>query len=263
MSRGRGKPRIGDEPGEMKPAKRRQAGFAVGYLAESERPWVSLIFLAPFVIAYQLYATGWLTPAQGISPSVGVQITAFLLVEQFFALFGASGACLPPVALIALLLLAHFLRRDPCRFHVKSLLLMGIESIGWALPLLAMGWLLARFLPLGTGLGRSASVLLALGAGIYEEMIFRLAGVTLLNLLIVRLFHARPKPAAVLIVLTSGIVFALYHYLSPAETFRARTFLFRATAGAYFGLLYLLRGFGVTAGSHAAYDLVVVSLLMA
>jgi membrane protease YdiL (CAAX protease family) len=64
-----------------------------------------------------------------------------------------------------------------------------------------------------------------------------------------------------LALLVSGLLFALYHYLSPYEHFQLRTLVFRTLAGGYFGLLYLLRGFGVTAGSHSAYDLAVLLLL--
>jgi hypothetical protein len=48
--------------------------------------------------------------------------------------------------------------------------------------------------------------------------------------------------------------------LSPLEHFQWRSFLFRTAAGTYFGLLFLFRGFGITAGSHAAYDILILFL---
>jgi membrane protease YdiL (CAAX protease family) len=55
----------------------------------------------------------------------------------------------------------------------------------------------------------------------------------------------------------SSILFAAYHYLGQ-EAFHWRTFAFRTAAGAYFGAIFVLRGFGVTAGAHAAYDVILV-----
>jgi membrane protease YdiL (CAAX protease family) len=92
-------------------------------------------------------------------------------------------------------------------------------------------------------------------------MVFRLLGVTLLSLILRDLLGLPNRWALGLVLLTSGILFSLYHYLSPDEHFRSSTFIFRTAAGTYFGLLYVLRGFGITAGTHAAYDLVVVVLL--
>ena len=51
----------------------------------------------------------------------------------------------------------------------------------------------------------------------------------------------------------------LYHYLGP-ETFTWKTCLFRTLAGIYFGGIFICRGFGVTAGCHAIYDIMILSL---
>ena len=61
--------------------------------------------------------------------------------------------------------------------------------------------------------------------------------------------------------LISGILFSAYHYLSPEEPpFRLHTFVFRSLAGIYFGILFMTRGFGITAASHSAYDIFVLML---
>jgi hypothetical protein len=41
------------------------------------------------------------------------------------------------------------------------------------------------------------------------------------------------------------------------------SFVFRATAGVFFAGLFVVRGFGITVGSHAAYDLLVGILIPA
>src|SRR5213079_1728732 len=95
-------------------------------------------------------------------------------------------------------------------------------------------------------------VVLSLGAGVYEELVFRLIAFTLLNVLLIDLWKLRKPHAYLWMVLISAVTFALYHYLGT-ERFGWRTFAFRTAAGIYFGLLFLLRGFGITAVAHAGY----------
>jgi hypothetical protein len=62
-----------------------------------------------------------------------------------------------------------------------------------------------------------------------------------------------------LLVVLSASLFSAYHYLG-SETFHWRIFVFRMAAGVYFAAIFLFRGFGLTAGSHIAYDLLVALL---
>jgi membrane protease YdiL (CAAX protease family) len=72
------------------------------------------------------------------------------------------------------------------------------------------------------------------------------------------------KPAASLIggaVLTS-LAFAAAHYVGPlGDDWQLGSFVFRFLAGGFFAVLFLLRGFGIAAGSHAGYDILVGVLL--
>jgi membrane protease YdiL (CAAX protease family) len=95
------------------------------------------------------------------------------------------------------------------------------------------------------------------GAGIYEEFLFRLC---LLPLLVAGLRVTRlPAPIAIVVaVVANSALFSAAHYIGPAgEPFEQFSFLFRAVAGSYFAVLCLSRGFGITVGAHAAYDLLV------
>jgi hypothetical protein len=238
----------------------RPASDRSGYLAESERPWGSLCFLLPLMAVYGLYAAG-VIGAQSGGPPANQHITAFLLVEELFEMLGATGRHLPAVALAVLLLIGQVARKNPWTLHVSTLIGMAAESLFWGLPLVVLGWVMARYLPLAGSGTHGNIVVLALGAGIYEEMLFRLIGVNFLNTLLRKGFGLPRSVAIPSILILSGVGFSLYHYLSPSEQFAWRPFLFRTLAGGYFGLLYLLRGFGVTAGSHSAYDLIVVTIL--
>jgi membrane protease YdiL (CAAX protease family) len=120
--------------------------------------------------------------------------------------------------------------------------------------------LLSQYLPLMTGQGDWATLfVLSLGAGIYEEMVFRLVALTLLHLLLIDVLRVNKTWSYLLMVLISSLAFAFYHYLGT-ESFAWRSLVFRTVAGVYFAGLFLVRGFGVTAFSHSCYDILVISL---
>jgi membrane protease YdiL (CAAX protease family) len=54
------------------------------------------------------------------------------------------------------------------------------------------------------------------------------------------------------------VLFSLAHYVGPlGDTLDLHSFTFRFLAGVFFALLFEARGFGIAAGSHAAYDILV------
>jgi membrane protease YdiL (CAAX protease family) len=96
-----------------------------------------------------------------------------------------------------------------------------------------------------------------LGAGIYEELLFRLILITAAVWLI-GLWLPDKRKIAVLAVIASSLLFAAAHYVGAAgDEFGWFSFSFRFFAGVFFALLFLYRGFGITAGSHALYDIIV------
>jgi membrane protease YdiL (CAAX protease family) len=103
-------------------------------------------------------------------------------------------------------------------------------------------------------------IVLSVGAGIYEELVFRLAAFTLLTILLVDVLQMKRGWAVLLMVVVSAVLFAKYHYQDGGETFAWQTFAFRTGAGIYFGALFCRRGFGVTCGAHSAYDIMAVLL---
>lgn len=102
-----------------------------------------------------------------------------------------------------------------------------------------------------------------LGAGVYEEMLFRLCLIPA-TYLVLRVLLVPRRPAIFLSVVATSVLFSLAHYAGPAaDQFTWFSFVFRATAGVFFAVLFVVRGFGVTAGSHAAYDVIVGVLIPA
>ncbi len=231
---------------------------AFNYLGRSEMPLISLVFLLPLIVLYEVGTRYFTTAARHGRDE---QIIAFNLMQRFFAFVGADGRHLPAMSVAGVLLAWHIARKDSWEIDIRVLLGMAVESGLLTIPLILLGIALPRYFPLAAVAGpRADRLILALGAGVYEEFFFRLALFALLSLLLRDLLKAGRTATHLLVVATSAISFSAYHYLSPNEHFQLQTFIFRTIAGAYFGVVFLMRGFGITAGSHCFYDLFITLL---
>jgi membrane protease YdiL (CAAX protease family) len=227
-----------------------------GYFARAEAPLTSLLFLLPLIVLYEV-GTRYISATSHHGEQ---RIIAFNLLQQFFGLFGATGRYLPALAVVGILLAWHIARQDPWEARLGTVAGMSIESFVLAVPLILMGFVAARYWSLAaSSIPASNLIVLSIGAGIYEELVFRLMALTLLHLVLIDILGMKKPAGCLLMVLLSSIAFSAYHYLGT-ERFVWQTFVFRTAAGLYFGTIFVFRGFGITAGSHAAYDVLIVLL---
>ena len=105
-------------------------------------------------------------------------------------------------------------------------------------------------------------IVTGIGAGIYEELVFRLILICLLMLLLEDLSGmSRPKSVIGAVVISAALFSAHHHVFfvngrfGAGEVFSLGRFMFRTLAGVYFAVLFAVRGFGVTAGTHAFYNI--------
>jgi len=118
-----------------------------------------------------------------------------------------------------------------------------------------------RALAAGTGLDGDAlsRLTLSLGAGLYEELLFRVVIVALLANGFRLLFGVSRMAAGIAATVIGALLFSAFHYVGPlGEPLQLESFVFRALAGLAFSGLYLTRGFGITAWTHALYDVAVL-----
>ncbi len=240
-----------------RPAAADSAGGSAGrwlnaYFKRSELPLHSLAFLLPAMVLFQIGTS--LHPANPI---------AFRMLELFFHQLGATGRFIPFLFVMGILLVWHIVRKDPWKVRLETLWGMLLESWMLAIPLLALGAGVARWnihVPLFADASQwRDNTVLSLGAGIYEEFVFRLVLMTLISMVLADLLIVHKSLSNLLMVLISAAAFSLYHYLG-SEAFQLRSFIFRTVAGIYFAGLFLTRGFGVTAGCHIAYDITIVTV---
>lgn len=136
-----------------------------------------------------------------------------------------------------------------------SLILLVIRYVLWFVPGLGPG-LAVETLPDRAPL---EILVISAGAGLHEEFVFRAGLMAGLALLLEQRIARRAAWTVALVV--SSLVFAGVHHLGPAgEEFTVVAFVYRMLAGAYFGVIYQLRGFAVAAWTHSLYDLYVLTV---
>jgi membrane protease YdiL (CAAX protease family) len=152
---------------------------------------------------------------------------------------------------------------------------MSVESIGFGLLLLGIGklqgpWISQPNVLLGLPnlnvdpqtSERFGRVVSFVGAGIYEECIFRLMIYTIL-LYILDCGNLAQFVTIPIAIVLSAVIFSAAHHMGPfGEPYNPHLFLFRFQAGVFFALLYQLRGIGIAVGTHAFYDVLVGSALV-
>jgi membrane protease YdiL (CAAX protease family) len=225
---------------------------AVGYWTLSRMPLTSLVFALPLVLAYE---GGVLALGRG-SPRNGADVWLRQLLDS--AGFGAY-FLLPALTVIGLLAWQH-IEYDRWRFSAAVLAGMAVECLLWAAALIGVARLQGRFWPLAADLGGEgvfARLVAFCGAGLYEEVLFRLLLLPLLAWCAARIGFS-PTASGVLALVGSSLLFSLAHYVGPlGDQFAVYSFTFRFLAGLFFALLFLIRGFGIVAGTHAIYDILV------
>jgi len=222
----------------------------------------NLVFLLPLVAVYEL---ALVVHARSLSGAMIDRVIARQILHYCFALLGATSLYLPGLALIVFLAAGQIASKDTWEIHGWTLGWMTVESLLLAVPLLVLSHIMSSYSHLaglaggGVANGWSARLLLSLGAGIYEELLFRFILITFLVMLLRDSLKLPEAPVMFSAVLLTAVAFSLYHYLG-GETFVWSKFAFRMVAGGYLAGVFILRGFGITVGCHALYDLMAMTL---
>jgi Type II CAAX prenyl endopeptidase Rce1-like len=113
------------------------------------------------------------------------------------------------------------------------------------------------------GMSTIRLIVLSFGAGLYEELVFRVVLVGGLFYIFKLLFEGRTG-AYIMAALLGAVAFSAVHYMGTlGDPFDPASFTFRFLFGLALNFLYLARGFGIAAWTHALYDVLVVTQLAA
>jgi hypothetical protein len=232
------------------------------YWELTRAPRYSLTFAIPLLLLYELLAMGL---NQG--SALGIRNGADVLLRSLAStVLGDRGPMLFG-ALVALILVTIAIRdrhRAGAGLRPRFFVLMLVESAFLAIAFgFVVGIVTAQLLnALPTmSIGQPAQMdwpvvfMVSLGAGVYEELVFRVLLVSGLLLGARTLFGVGKGTATVFAVIVGALVFSAFHYIGPyGDPLELPSFTFRTVAGLAFSGLYVTRGFGITAWTHALYD---------
>ena len=229
----------------------------MSYLHHSRSALYSFIFTLPL---FFIYEAGILFLSN--EDIVIIRNGADFLLKNILESFGIFGLySLGIVFFIGFLVsyIIYFRSDDNKNIKAEYLFIMLLESIFWSVILY---FLLSKFmLVLMNPIGKTIiqQVTLAIGAGIYEEFLFRVILISGLSFVIGFIFLWDDILVKMSALIVSAAIFSAFHFFGDyGDFFSIELFLIRFVAGIILGLLYYFRGFGITATSHSIYDLIVL-----
>lgn len=239
-----------------KSAPKRRLARKDGYLEWTRDPAVGLFSVLPLWVCYE-WLRFLLAPNERNGAEALISDVARLIGPTAFT--GLRFLFMVAVVISAMLLVR---RRVP---WLRVTLVTALEGTVYALVLGPVAAALAassqRLLQVASeepSRTLMQNIVGSIGAGIFEEVVFRLVLMSVLALLLVRAASAfgLPKVAGIAAaVLLSSVVFSLFHHLGPsAPLFSQQQFMFRTFAGIVLGVMFAVRGIGVCVYAHAMYD---------
>jgi hypothetical protein len=276
------------------------------YLDRTSRPIYALAFLLPFIVFYELGTIFINTNVLRHYWQGRVIAFAWVQRCLEYLGFASKLAWVTtPLAVVVILIALQLASRKSWRLRARDLAPMAVECILLAIPLIVLGLLLSSSPGPQTDLDQHADlsiktqiealpncaslpdappssgaetpttaatrliadIVTGIGAGIYEELVFRLILICALMLLFQNILRLSHNNAIVLSVLVSAGLFSAYHHIDfftgqlyQRTPLHLPEFAFRTLAGVYFALIFAIRGFGITAGTHAFYDVIATTV---
>lgn len=229
------------------------------YTRQTRSLLYSYLCSLPLLVLYEVLIYS-IQPEHG--PAVRLAVDVWF--ERLFAFAGYNvlSITLIIVALIGLVVL-YKERPKLSQLKLPYFLGLGLEALVYAVCLTFLLSAVVGFLfqiippdPVGT-LPFWDRVALSIGAGLYEELFFRVILLTAFVYLF-KQFLQKPWQIYTAAILLASFLFSLVHYLGAlGDPFTMRTFIFRLLFGVALSIIYWWRGFGAAAWTHSIYDLLV------
>ena len=229
----------------------------MSYLLKSRTSFYSFLFTLPLFFLYEVNIL-FLSWDDILVVRNGADFLMRNILESF-DIYGLYGLGL--VFFLGLLVTYIFFIKEDQKQEVKVnfLFIMLAESMLWSVFLY---FLLFKFMVLlmnPVGKTILQQVTLAIGAGIYEEFLFRVLLIAGLSGILGFVFMWDKTFKNIIAVVLSGGIFSAFHFMGEyGDFFSMELFLIRFFAGLILGVLYMYRGFGITAYTHSIYDLIVL-----
>ena len=228
------------------------------YWLSTRSPLYSFLFTVPLFLIYEIGI--FLTSSDDMFV---LRNGADALMRQILATFGITGLYWVGVIFFIGFIIAFILQRkywEETQIHSDYFLLMMVESVGWSVLIYFLMTNVYLLLMNPTGSMLVQQVTLAVGAGIYEEFLFRVLLIAGISVILGFIFQWSDKSRNWAAMVIAAGIFSSFHFIGEyGDFFSFNIFMIRFLAGIALGTLYFLRGFGITAWSHAVYDLIVLT----
>ena len=228
------------------------------YWRSTRSPLYSFLFTIPLFLIYEIGI--FLTSTDDMFV---LRNGADALMRQILATFGIAGLYWIGAIFFIGFIITFILQRkywEETQIHSDYFLLMMMESVAWSVLIYFLMSNVYLLLMNPTGSMLVQQVTLAVGAGIYEEFLFRVLLIAGISVILGFIFQWSEKTRNWAAMVIAAGIFSSFHFIGEyGDFFSFNIFMVRFLAGIALGTLYFLRGFGITAWSHAVYDLIVLT----
>ena len=232
----------------------------MSYLNLSKNTLYSLVFIFPMLFMYELFCF-----VNYYNYSYEIRNSADVFIRTFFYYFGESSNIIYALTILIVFLIILYRNKEIIilsSIDFKILLCMLIESLAWTfiffILMVSFGNTLIMLIK---GNIIVENFYLSIGAGIWEEIVFRLIILSSTIFIFKNIFNYKFIISVILSIVISSVLFSIFHYIGPfAEEFTYRSFFIRSFAGILLSILYLFRGLGITVYTHIFYDMLIISL---
>lgn len=227
-----------------------QGGAAQKLALSKSNAWTDLGLVLPIFLGYHL---GVVTlKVRNAADIVTAELTK--LAENHLMIYWGLTVCIGAGMVAVLWVLGQKDTFDRRRFFY-----IALEGVLYAFLMRAAAFYVVGSIPLAAGTdegGRLSGVVLSMGAGLYEEIAFRV-GLFGLGTLAIRAFFGGVVKLTFVIgwAVVAACIFSLWHYVGPmGDPWSFKTFAFRATCGLFLTAVYAIRGFAPAVWTHTLYD---------
>jgi membrane protease YdiL (CAAX protease family) len=230
----------------------------INYWKFSKTPLYSFLFTLPYFIFYEI---GIIFTSQ--DDLIVIRNGADALMRQALSRFGLIGLYWLGVVFFIVFIAIFIFQKKKWKESVivgNYFFIMTLESCFWSYILFLLMSNMNILLMNPNVELLVQQITLAIGAGIYEEFFFRVVLITIISSILTMIFKWSKNNISIIAIIISAGIFSAFHFLGEfGDFFTFKVFMVRFLAGIFLGILYLFRGFGITAWSHSIYDLIILT----
>ena len=224
-------------------------------IAQKSDAWTDLGLTLPIFVAYHLGVI--FLPVRNAADLVTSELRG--LARHSLPMYAMLTLAIGALFVLALWSLGQKKALAPSRF-----VFIACEGALYAVLMRAAGSYVVGSLRLA-GAGTSGvfgSVVMALGAGFYEEIAFRVGLFGVGSIVLRQIFGKGAKGVAITVAwaLVESAAFSGWHYVGAmGDPFDLQSFAFRAVCGLFLTMIFAFRGFAPAVWTHAIYDVWVMA----